>query len=598
MRGEAGRSRPFYPHGRGVRAPLARDAGGGAFGGGTPPDVPGGATRAALAAAERANMSAKLALVRTDARRSSRRKMRRSSASRRLPRLARVSWTTNRARSFFSDWYPYATTPFRDTGESTVHDWTNIVTSFDARMDVLFHLVSPRSHEVARRPPPPSPRAPHPRARCPPRASHPRRRSRRSVSVSPPRTPRGVPTGVFWVARTGGPWSLPPPTVTPASPRRLRRPFPPRPRRRPSPSLSPRATTSTTSRSTASTTATTSRATACTPRRSETRRTRWRAGLLDDNLGPDDVRRDAALRLVLGDLREEIDRLLPPADFPVRPVRDARLLRGEPLLVAGNPRDTPAALLGRSLADPSPLNPSLLRAAPVAPARVPYAEQGLVGGFMQSLTWLFSTPHADNPPRVDDWLRCSPSRDRAPSPRRCDGARTNRRGRGTASEGAASTPRWIGRTARTTSGSCTNTARTRRDKSGVCEPRMARNRGAFERSRRLEFLRQQASYARPGRFTDEACAHGDGIRYVHDGVVVGERRWIRIRVSTARDTRDLYVWEYFARATAFFDSRRLLRRFVSTTSRERATTRIVSSFHSRRTSASTPLVASPRRTPR
>lgn len=222
------------------------------------------------------------------------------------------------------------------------------------------------------------------------------------------------------------------------------------------------------------------------------------AALLDDNLGPDDVRRDAALRLVLGDLREEIDRLLPPADFPVRPVRDARLLRGEPLLVAGNPRDTPAALLGRSLADPSPLNPSLLRAAPVAPARVPYAEQGLVGGFMQSLTWLFSTPHADNPRFVDDWLRCSTL------PRPCTVSETLRRctyePKGT----------WY-RERRSRVNApldwpyceddlglvyeyCTDAER----QVGVCDPRVARNRGAFERSRRLEFLRQQASYARPG----------------------------------------------------------------------------------------------------
>ena len=132
--------------------------------------------------------------------------MRRSSASRRLPRLARPCGTTNRARSFFPDWYPYATTPFRDTGESTVHDWTNIVTSFDARMDVLFHLVSPRSHEVARRPPPPSPRAPHPRARDVRHAPRIRGDARDVRSRSRRRgPPRGVPTGVFWVARTGGP---------------------------------------------------------------------------------------------------------------------------------------------------------------------------------------------------------------------------------------------------------------------------------------------------------------------------------------------------------------------------------------------------------
>ena len=165
------------------------------------------------------------------------------------------------------------------------------------------------------------------------------------------------------------PWSLPPPTVTPASPPS------------PAPALPPASPPSTV-------------AVAFSARddldyvplyglddRDDVARDRLyasavrdatdalEAALLDDNLGPDDVRRDAALRLVLGDLREEIDRLLPPADFPVRPVRDARLLRGEPLLVAGNPRDTPAALLGRSLADPSPLNPSLLRAAPVARAR-------------------------------------------------------------------------------------------------------------------------------------------------------------------------------------------------------------------------------------
>ena len=163
------------------------------------------------------------------------------------------------------------------------------------------------------------------------------------------------------------PWSLPPPTVTPASPPS------------PAPALPPASPPSTV-------------AVAFSARddldyvplyglddRDDVARDRLyasavrdatdalEAALLDDNLGPDDVRRDAALRLVLGDLREEIDRLLPPADFPVRPVRDARLLRGEPLLVAGNPRDTPAALLGRSLADPSPLNPPSFARRPWPP---------------------------------------------------------------------------------------------------------------------------------------------------------------------------------------------------------------------------------------
>ena len=200
---------------------------------------------------------------------------------------------------------------------------------------------------------------------------------------------------------------------------------------------------------------------------------------------------------------------------------------------------------------------------------------------MQSLTWLFSTPHADNPRFVDDWLRCSTL------PRPCTVSETLRRctyepkGTWYRERRAALTPRWIGRTARTTSGSCTNTARTRRDKSGCAtlawRETEARSSGVDDSS----FSDNRRRTRDRGRFTDEACAHGDGIRYVHDGVVVGERRWIRIRVSTAPIRATLYVWEYFARSgDAFFDSRRLLRRFDSTTSRERATTRIVSSFHS------------------
>ena len=218
------------------------------------------------------------------------------------------------------------------------------------------------------------------------------------------------------------------------------------------------------------------------------------AALLDDALGPDDVRRDAALRLVLGDLREEIDRLLPPADTrPVRPIRAP--LHTAPL-DAGNPRAAPA--VGLTLANPSSIYPSILRAAPLGPARVPYAEQGVVGGFMQSLTWLFATPFADDPRFVDDWLRCSTL------PRPCTVAETLRRctyePKGT----------WY-RERRSRVNApldwpyceddlglvyehCTDAER----QAGVCDPRVARNRAAFERSRRLEFLRQQAAYARPG----------------------------------------------------------------------------------------------------
>jgi hypothetical protein len=226
------------------------------------------------------------------------------------------------------------------------------------------------------------------------------------------------------------------------------------------------------------------------------------AALLDDALGPDDVRRDAALRLVLGDLREEIDRLLPPADTPVRPIRAP--LHTAPL-DAGHSHAAPAVHL--TLANPSSVNPSLLRAGPaaparvpyVSPARVPYAEQGVVGGFMQSLTWLFATPFADDPRFVDDWLRGSTL------PRRCPVAETLRRctyePKGT----------WY-RERRSRVNApldwpyceddlglvyehCTDAER----QAGVCDPRVARNRAAFERSRRLEFLRQQAAYARvPG----------------------------------------------------------------------------------------------------
>lgn len=36
-----------------------------------------------------------------------------------------------------------------------------------------------------------------------------------------------------------------------------------------------------------------------------------------------------------------------------------------------------------------------------------FVEQGLVGHFLQAATWMFSSPFADSPSFMDNWLRCS-----------------------------------------------------------------------------------------------------------------------------------------------------------------------------------------------
>ena len=192
MRGEAGRSRLILStRARRSRAARARCGGGRAFGGGTPPDVPlAGATRAALAAAERANMSAKLALVRTDARRSSRRK---NASLECLPPIAppRASLWDHEPRTFvFSRLVSIRDYTVQGYGRI---DGARLDEHRDEFRRTHGRFISPRVSSLSRGRSAPAPsftaRATSSGARCPPRASHPRRRSRRSVSVSPPRTP-------------------------------------------------------------------------------------------------------------------------------------------------------------------------------------------------------------------------------------------------------------------------------------------------------------------------------------------------------------------------------------------------------------------------
>ena len=266
-------------------------------------------------------MSAKLALVRTDARRSSRRK---NASLECLPPIAppRASLWDHEPRTFvFSRLVSIRDYTVQGYGRI---DGARLDEHRDEFRRTHGRFISPRVSSLSRGRSAPAPsftaRATSSGARCPPRASHPRRRSRRSVSVSPPRTPsRRSDRRLLGRPNRRPPWSLPPPTVTPASPPS------------PAPALPPASPPSTV-------------AVAFSARddldyvplyglddRDDVARDRLyasavrdatdalEAALLDDNLGPDDVRRDAALRLVLGDLREEIDRLLPPRTSPSDP---------------------------------------------------------------------------------------------------------------------------------------------------------------------------------------------------------------------------------------------------------------------------------------
>ena len=128
--------------------------------------------------------------------------------------------------------------------------------------------------------------------------------------------------------------------------------------------------------------------------------------------------------------------------------------------------------------------------------RVAYADVGLVGGFMQALTFVYSSKYYENPSLIDDWMRCSTlARPCSISEtlRRCtyEPKTTWYRERRSRVNAPLDWPYCaddLGEVYRY----CTDLER----QSGVCDPRVARSRAVFERAREAEYARQRARNAR------------------------------------------------------------------------------------------------------
>jgi len=127
--------------------------------------------------------------------------------------------------------------------------------------------------------------------------------------------------------------------------------------------------------------------------------------------------------------------------------------------------------------------------------RVAYADVGLVGGFMQALTFVYSNKHYDNPRLIDDWMRCSTLAKPcsiSETLRRCtyEPKTTWYRERRSRVNAPLDWPYCaddLGEVYRY----CTDLER----QSGVCDPRVARSRAVFERAREAEYARQRARNA-------------------------------------------------------------------------------------------------------
>ena len=249
-------------------------------------------------------------------------------------------------------------------------------------------------------------------------------------------------------------------------------------------------------------------------------------------LSPERAARDATLRVALVELRDELDRALRygPASNPRAYPRDVGTLPPEtyygavaPARRRRDPPDAPSAsvrLFPRGLFgfrgddafssadddgyyydddddayyydDPYYLDDLDSYDRFVREDRVAYADVGMVGGFMQALTFVYSSKHYESPALIDDWMRCSTlARPCSISEtlRRCTyepklSWYRERRSRVNApldwpycAEDLAEVYEY-----------CTDFER----QSGVCDPRVARSRAVFERAREAEYARQTA----------------------------------------------------------------------------------------------------------
>ena len=211
-----------------------------------------------------------------------------------------------------------------------------------------------------------------------------------------------------------------------------------------------------------------------------------RAG--SDPRAPAQARRDAVVRAVLEDLRDEIDDALTvDALMDDDDVFYDATYPGDPFFLEDygaeydrereSPRAAAAAEVSRS------------RDAPQSR----YVAQDFVGGAMQSASFLLAAPHAEDPSFVDDWMRCSTLA------RPCTVAETLRRctyepkgswyrERRSRVNAPLDWPYCEDDLATVYAEGCTE----KELFAATCEPRIARSRAAAERARRREAERQRA----------------------------------------------------------------------------------------------------------
>jgi|AntAceMinimDraft_1070359.scaffolds.fasta_scaffold06209_5 hypothetical protein len=114
------------------------------------------------------------------------------------------------------------------------------------------------------------------------------------------------------------------------------------------------------------------------------------------------------MRLLLDDLGEEIDRMLPPTTLQLRSF-GAEAGGGVGRRGSGGARIASFNYETQEYeANDGEEEGIYATPAHLASYRsTEFVKQDLVGKFLKAATWIFVTPHADSPSFVDNWLRCS-----------------------------------------------------------------------------------------------------------------------------------------------------------------------------------------------
>ncbi len=210
----------------------------------------------------------------------------------------------------------------------------------------------------------------------------------------------------------------------------------------------------------------------------------------DPRYSPAQARRDAVVRAVLEDLRDEIDDALTvDALIDDDDVFNDATYPGDPFFL----EEDYGAEYERERESPRSAAAGVSRSRDDPPSRYKYVAQDFVGGAMQSASFLLAAPHAEDPSFVDDWMRCSTLA------RPCTVAETLRRctyepkgswyrERRSRVNAPLDWPYCEDDLATVYAEGCTE----KELFAATCEPRIARSRAAAERARRREAERQRA----------------------------------------------------------------------------------------------------------